>query len=341
MTLRSKHLSYLTIILLSLVAVACDVHEWPEPKGNQLFTLRLDYDTDFTVWNQEYSRTDDLPYSRYAQPTGIMTYIVRAFPLSGESVEKDNYQEIVFERDVTAGYNCQTELDLAPGKYRIMVWSHLKENEKSIHYYDADDFSAIRLSGDHTGNTDYREAFRGTLDINIKGFTVDKDEENPGGTVLMQRPMAKFEFVSTDLEEFLQRETGSDIPQGDIGSLLDNYDVVFYYPMYMPNTYNMHTDKPEDSATGINFDSAFHPFNDAEISLGFDYVFVNGVESSVTVQIAVFRKRDGKRVSATPPIRVPLRRNYHTVMRGSFLLSQSSGGVGINPDFNGDINIFF
>ena len=43
----------------------------------------------------------------------------------------------------------------------------------------------------------------------------------------------------------------------------------------------------------------------------------------------------------TPPIRVPLRRSVHTVVRGSFLLSDASGGMGIDPGYDGDHNMTF
>ena len=41
------------------------------------------------------------------------------------------------------------------------------------------------------------------------------------------------------------------------------------------------------------------------------------------------------------PIEVPLQRNRHTVIRGMFLMSEASGGVSINPEFDGDYNLIF
>ena len=108
----------------------------------------------------------------------------------------------------------------------------------------------------------------------------------------------------------------------------------------MPCAYSMFTDKPVDSSTGVMFQSALKGLNDREASLGFDYVFVNGTESAITVQIGLYDK-EGTRLSLTEPIRVPLRRNHHTVLRGKFLMSKASGGVTINPDFDGDHNLIF
>jgi len=43
----------------------------------------------------------------------------------------------------------------------------------------------------------------------------------------------------------------------------------------------------------------------------------------------------------TEPIEVPLKRSHHTIMTGMFLMSEASGGVTINPDFDGDHNLIF
>jgi hypothetical protein len=43
----------------------------------------------------------------------------------------------------------------------------------------------------------------------------------------------------------------------------------------------------------------------------------------------------------TQPIEVPIRRSWHTILRGRFLMSEASGGVVIDPTFDGDFNLVF
>ena len=116
--------------------------------------------------------------------------------------------------------------------------------------------------------------------------------------------------------------------------------MVFYYVGFMPNTYSMHTDKPVDSSTGVMFESTLKKLSESEASIGFDYVFVNGKESAVTVQIGIY-DNEGTQLSLTEPIEVPLKRSQHTVMTSMFLMSEASGGVTINPDFDGEHNLIF
>jgi hypothetical protein len=77
--------------------------------------------------------------------------------------------------------------------------------------------------------------------------------------------------------------------------------------------------------------------NDNEASIAFDYVFVNGKESAVTVQIGIYNK-DNEQLAMSNPINVPLQRNCNTILKGSFLVQQASGGITIIPDFDGEHN---
>ena len=342
---------YMPLVLLT----ACDVHEWPDTPENVTFRLKLRYERDMTVWEHLYDGTEvtelglgDTYDNR--REHGKMRYIIRAYPLTEKQRSAREYtREFVFTKDITEGYDHETTLDLAAGDYRIMVWSDLVENDDGDPYHDAGDFAEITLQGDHRGNDDYRDAFRGTGDISL---TADVAEYVPGTLeITMQRPLAKFEFITNDLAEFIQKEAfritaksgGAESASGNDPATrvnVEDYKVAFHYVGFMPCAYSMLTDKPVDSSTGVMFQSALKELNDRKASLGFDYVFVNGTESAVKVQVGLYDK-EGTRLSLTEPIRVPLRRNHHTVLRGKFLMSEASGGVTINPDFDGDHNLIF
>jgi hypothetical protein len=103
----------------------------------------------------------------------------------------------------------------------------------------------------------------------------------------------------------------------------------------MPCSYNIFTDKPADAWTGISFESRMETLSETEVSLGYDYVFVNGSESTLSLTVEVYDK-DGKKMSSSQPIQVPVVRSKLTVVRGEFLTSEASGGVSINPGYDGD-----
>ena len=344
-----RKILYLIIYVPLLLLSACDVHEWPETPEFVKMHLCLHYETDMTEWEHLYDGASVIEqglgdtYDNH-QKSGKIRYIVRTYPVSEKQRKMQDYtQEFVFTKDIAESYSHEVTLDVLPGNYNVMVWSDLVKTSSDTHFYNADNFAEIMLQGDHKGNTDHRDAFRGTNNITLVADFMERLPDTLN--VAMQRPLAKYEFLTTDLKEFIDKEfkylqkeaeTRGEVPPTRVNT--DDYKVVFYYSGFMPNTYNMNTDKPVDSKMGIFFESKLGILSENEASLGFDYVFVNGKKSAVTVQIGLYDKED-RQLALSDPINVPLQRNCHTVLKGSFLMSQASGGITINPDFDGNHNI--
>ncbi len=344
-----KSLKSILLIITIGALTACDVHEWPETPDFVKLHLRLNYETEMTEWEHLYDGTKvteqgyGVRYDNHRE-YGKIRYIIRTYPVSEKMRTTLNYtQEFVFTKEISEGYDHEVTLDLLPGNYNIMVWSDLVQTDGDSHFYDATNFTEITLQGDHKGNNDYRDAFRGSGNISL---ATDIAEHAPDILeITMQRPLAKFEFLTKDLKEFIDKEyeylqkeaaTRGETPPTRVNT--DDYKVIFYYSGYMPNTYNMNTDKPVDSKMGVMFESKLEILSENEASLGFDYLFVNGKESAVTVQIGLYDK-ENRQLALSDPINVPLRRSHHTILKGSFLMQDASGGITINPDFDGNHNI--
>lgn len=347
---------YIIVCIHLLLLSACDVHEWPEKPEFVKLHLRLNYETDMTEWFHIYSgksvveqglgRTYD-----NRQEYGEIRYVIRTYPVSDKQRAMQDYtQEFVFTKDIAAGYNHQITLDILPGNYNIKVWSDIVEKDGDTHFYNADNFAEIELQGEHKGNTNYRDAFRGTGDVSLVADIVERLPDTLD--ITMQRPLAKFEFITNDVEKFIDKEatriaSKTDNAAGEpkdgisAGTVnIEDYKVVFYYVGFMPDTYSMNTDKPVDSSTGVMFESTLKKLKDSEATMGFDYVFVNGKRSAVTVRVGIYDS-EGTQLSLTEPIDVPLKRSHHTILRGTFLMSNAAGGVTIDPGYDGDYNLIF
>ncbi|WP_353937103.1 DUF6562 domain-containing protein [uncultured Muribaculum sp.] len=48
---------------------------------------------------------------------------------------------------------------------------------------------------------------------------------------------------------------------------------------------------------------------------------------------------DGALIGRVSPVDVSTKRSRNTVVKGRFLTSKATGGVGINPGFDGEFNI--
>lgn len=355
--MRNTIKALLTALLALPLFTACDIHEWPDPLETVPVHIKLNYnaESELVKWTEWLHTFDDKNvteqgmgknYNNFLE-NGLMRYVVRVYPQSEKrSATPVHIKEFIFTRDISDDYECDLTLDVVPGKYNIMVWSDFI-NDGNDTYHDCENFSEITLDIGHEGNTDYRDAFRGVTEMNISSDYVSSSASEQ--RVEMQRPLAKFEFITNDLELFIENEVtriaaksnsikdnAQDIPETRVN--INDYKVVFYYVGFMPTAYNMHTDKPVDSSTGVFFESTLKKLNSNEASIGFDYVFVNGTESAVTVQVGIYDNEETL-LSLTTPIKIPLRRSHHTILTGKFLTSEASGGLSINPDFDGEFNL--
>ena len=331
---------YILVLLTGVFALTgCDVHEFPEASERVRITLHLNFATDWEVQEEIVSKQRSLPICD-------MRYIIKAFPAGTDDYA--HAETFTFLRSARDGYDCSFTIDIPEGRYDIRVWSDLVEpGMTDDRFYGTADFARISLIGEHCGNTDERDAFRGTCPVEL--VSTIKETLPAEYTVEMVRPLAKFEFITTDLDEFInkvvqeteaaQGRTGTDTDSRSVISrVTEDYRVVFYYTGFMPDVFSHISDKPVDSSTGVSFTSTIEPLNEKEASLGFDHVFIN--THNTTVQVAVgLTDADGKLLFVSNPVDVPIRRSYHTIVRGRFLTQQAAGGVVIDPDFDDDINI--
>ena len=159
----------------------------------------------------------------------------------------------------------------------------------------------------------------------------------------MQRPVGKYKFISTDIEEFKSKiiatkgiNNNTNRSAENIVNLSD-YKVYFRYNGYFPTNYNILTSKPIDSKAGIYYISDIRQLNDSEVELGFDYAFVNGTESTLSISFEI-HDAENKIIAHSSPINVPIVRGKQTIVKSKFLTSDMSGGVAIIPDYDGEFN---
>ena len=322
---------------------SCDVHEFPaEEPGKQSITLNLEFRTEMPLHQTvEYTRSGGA--STNAGDYDIR-YQIRVYRTDNEGEPlSDVYTSITETKDDVTDLNHSVDIEIEKGNYRFLVWADYvdggKEEDK---FYATGDFKEITLAGEsHCGNNVFRDAFRGEATATVASGDGTPQEI----TVEMERPLARFQFVTTDLETFItnalkeqEARDGAEKEDSPTKAVnLDDYRIVFRYTGFMPSAFNVFTNKPIDAITGVSFAGKITRLNEKEAELGFDYVFVNGTESTVPVAVEVYGT-DNRLLSSTGPIDVPLVRSKYTIVRGPFLTTQASGNVGINPGFDGDWN---
>ena len=183
---------------------SCDVHEWPGAGERRLYRLRLEFDTLMTRVEAPYQSK-----SAGERATHQVRHVVRVFPVGADgTVSRVPSLERVETGPWTGKPDREIELELPSGRHKILVWSDIVPvGTTGDHHHATGDFTAITLREPHAGNTLTRDAFRGIEEVEV---TPTMKEGQPVEVVVsMERPLARFEFITTDLREFVDKEVES------------------------------------------------------------------------------------------------------------------------------------
>lgn len=336
-----RYLHIIAFMLLAVLPVACDVHELPGGDTDIAVSLHLKFDTDLPQYT-----TVDFTKAGSGVSDWRVRYIVRLYKYASETYSRTPAYTFTFFSEDTGELDRTLYLKAEAANYRVAVWTDfVKAGTEEGFFYNADDFSEVRLSGTYYGQDEHRDCFYGSNDLEMATLlTYDASYE---ATVELGRPLARFNFISTDREKFIDYwiqqvaiRNGSFVKM-DRGSLdLNKFHVRWVYPQFLPNTFNLHNDRPVDSATGVSFDAEMSVREDGNVDLGFDWMFVNpkGTESKVIVSLEIY-DQDGTYVSTVSNIEVPLMRSQQTTVIGNILTSGINNGVSIDPTYDGEFNV--
>jgi hypothetical protein len=337
------HTNNITKLLIALViswlCVGCTPHELPDGFGLDEarinVTLSLSFDTAMPLY-QEIIMSDSRSKAQTGQsklPTYVR-YIVKVY--RNNAATRVPICSYVFYQPVSEGLDFQKTVSMPRGPLTCLVWADFVDgaNPADDYYYLTDDFQEIILGDrdNYSGNNDMRDTFRGqtTVTVSCSSTSVHVD---------MSRPMAKYEFIATDLAKFLSVMTAHYAESRSVD--LDDYTCVVHYDGFMPCSFNMFTDKPADAWTGVSYTGTLQASDvEGEALLGFDYVFVNdNRDASIKAYIEVI-DGVGDVVARTTTMEIPLLRGHLTTVKGEFLTSHAVGGTIIDAEFSGEYNIY-
>ncbi len=350
---------HILIYILSLFAlIGCDVHEFPVERNERVpFTLHLNFDTDLPFYTEvPYTRSGEnvtkTPVERHD-----VRYIINAYRTDNVvGVNKVADTTFIFTKSDLSELNYTAHLELQEGSYRFAVWCDFVDaGSEADKYYNTSDFVEVILKDreNHSGSNNFRDVFKGYANakvINPAYYTgAILNTINNQATAEMTRPVGKVQFISTDVEEFLTRVASIMQQQGLFSTPLDKnsfnallqsidlsqFKVVIRYDMNMPCSYDMIYDKPSDSWTGMSFESNMERISDTEMLLGFDYAFVDNLGTTLNMSVEVYNSK-GELMSRSRSVQVPIMPSKFTTVRGEFLTSIATGGVSINPGYEGD-----
>jgi hypothetical protein len=188
------------------------------------------------------------------------------------------------------------------------------------------------------------------LDVDLSEYYYADGVFDLNYDLMLERPMGRMRCITTDMDDYV-----------NAGNSIEDIIVKISYTQYVSPGYNVEEQKPnyfESTRTYVSTVSLDDLDEEGKLEMCYDYVFVNGKQTNVKINFQFYRgrvkmvngaliKEDGTpasedydRISNWSGIVVPLKRNMETVVEGRMLTASfGSGGIGIDPGFEGEIVI--
>ena len=309
------------LFVLSLL-MSCKGSDEPEYTGSAPVVVTVQLDTAMVDWQ---TITDSRAIASHDLRCQVAAYpVTKTGSLADAPIER---QTVIFTAD---GQQGECRMVLPSGDYRLLAWADWVDHGSATDkYYTTSNLGDITFLGRYEGNNDYRNAYSGNAAVSFKvkqGDTTTVVREQ----LSLRSIMGKVRFVATDYNEYLEKG--------------QNLRVLVAYTGFLPNRYSVPRGVPFDATTGVSYLSSITETStegDGTATLGWDYVMVNGDESSVTMALGLYND-EGNLVGQSSTLNVPIKRGGITIVKDQFLTKTAGGGgIGIDPSFDGDINIYF
>lgn len=337
---------FLPLVLLALGLCSCEViHEFPQP-GKEVDPTDVQSKIEVRcaielagmdiVTKSPFSPVFEDDASQYDR-----RFIVNIYSNEYSDELVDSH---VIYRDALDVSDPVVETKLHTKKYKLVVWmDYVKKGSGTDFYYFTADGQALNAihqpdAENYVACSDFKDARTFTTDIDLTPFAGQwyADITVPAP---LERPISKITVLTNDLAEYAAK-IGYEGPLSDLAG-----DIVleFSYDGYFPTGFNAYTGRLNDSQTGYGFKTyASYPFTlegKDYTRIGFDYVFINGDSSSVTITVKISSK-SGQFINEVNNVVIPIIKNRETVLIYKFLTKEYVPGIGIDPGFDGEFTIY-
>lgn len=245
-------------------------------------------------------------------------------------------QQVIYEpiRSGETELSLPISLKLHARKYQLAVWADYvqKTDVGYTLFYNAGNMERIVRPDSYKANSTYYDAFYGTSLLDLTSYRDQWNVEIPID-IKMIRPLARYNLIATDVAKFKEM-----IKNGKSGK---TFTATVKYSQYLTTGFNALTGQVKNSLLYIEYSKPLplpEELTTDEYNVGFDYVFVNGEDSFVSLTIEITNEK-GVVVARCKGVKVPYKQGHTTNASGRFLTSNPKPGIDIDTDFDGDINV--
>ena len=340
------------LFTLMLILAGCDrtIHEYPREVDIELAVrCSVDLAEPEYLISVECNSEDGASYvvrtesaepfsTRFTEPV-CLRYVVDLYSVCGarsQFVER----RVLFADVEEPNPQVVARFDVEADRYRVLVWcDYVRDDVREAWYYVTDDLRSVVYADVAVEDNNDKDAFSGVVDVDLSRWCCLMCYNEAVVDVDLMRPMGRLKCVATDVEEYLKNSSAA----------LEDITAVVTYTQYVSAGYNVEAQRPNYFVPTRTFISRANVDKEGRFELFYDYVFVNGKETNVMLNFALYSGEVtvgesgevvGNEISSWSGIVVPLRRNRETLIEGRLLTtSYGTGGVGIDPGFENEIII--
>lgn len=357
---RVKHIFSVLGVLLMLSSCDATIHEYPtDPKiiidvsceindVKPEFFVTVECDTENGTSYIVRTQGANTLGTRFDEPYKLRYTIdlYRVIASHTEFVKRDVITKALNDTEFPT-----VRYELEAAEYKVLIWcDYVRESaEFEDWYYKTDDLRKILYNDIEVKDNNDKDVFTNMVNLNFRDYSYDRRKyiELDPVHVVLERPKGRYKCITTDIEDYIIKDDVRDIT------------CVASYVQYVAAGYNVEDQKPnyfEPTRTYLSTVS-IDDVENGQLEMCYDYVFVNGKQTNVKINFQFYKGivkmvngqlfkegnspvTDDDRISNWSGIVVPLKRNMETVIEGRFLTASfGSGGLGIDPGFEGEIVI--
>ena len=333
-----RNLKYILITAAMFILGSC-IYEYPVyiPAGTQLkLTFRLD-----SAVQNSYPQINDLSSDEYD-----LRYVIKAYRKTNSgSYHTSPHKEFIFTKDDITSLDSTFLVELDEGDYTFYTATdYVPQYMTGDHHFSTASFADLHVRCEtYHGSTESKTLYTGIQEIKIERFN---GQETSTDTINLTPALFKYQIVATDLQEFYTKMTTKSGDNPDFVEIhLEDYQVKVRYDKTDPLYTHMNVldeCKATRGETGLSYISSITKLNENEAMLCFDHIMVGEDQKEIKMRVGIYRK-DGTHVT-TIPVKFPVHTGKFKCFKGDFLTyvgleNEDDGGVVLNPDFSGDINM--
>lgn len=313
------------LLLLPALITACSLYEHPE----------LTEDGEAGIDPTEVNVNIGLSLQLHADNAANSESATRADAGHRHRIIVDAYQNRILSKrqvvykELTGAAKLDTEISikLHARNYQLVIWAdYVGADSDESPYYNTTTLAPVTSPETYRGNTEYKDVLYSCQELNLSKY---RDQWNSSITLEpdMKRPTARYELIANDVEKFM----------ADGAKTGEKYTLRVRYLGFYDTGFHALDGISKHGLQYVTFNRTLTvpAAGTKEVSIAFDYLFVpeNG-EVPLAVELADAKNN----LLARTYLTIQGKAGDRIVKRSNFLTAAPSGGIGVNPDYEGTID---